>query len=90
MSIRLSLAGAFALGVTVTVQQADAHSVAGDRIFPATLGIDDPGVSDELALPTFTYLPLSSDGTHEYDFSFNYAKRITDNLALSIGKPIFQ
>ena len=37
--------------------QAEAHAVCGNRIFPATLAIDDPGVSDELALPTMTYLP---------------------------------
>jgi len=30
-----------------------ARCVRADRIFPATLGIDDPGVGDELALPTF-------------------------------------
>ena len=67
------------------ISPANAHSVAGDRVFPATLGIDDPGVADELALPTFTYIPLNGDLCHETDISFNYAKRITENLALSIG-----
>lgn len=62
-----------------------AHSVAGNRIFPATLGIDDPGVADELALPTFTYIPPDSDGTQESDVSFNYAKRVTDDFAVSVG-----
>jgi hypothetical protein len=29
-----------------------AHEIVGNRFFPATLAIDDPGVTDELALPT--------------------------------------
>ncbi len=33
-----------------------AHTIVGNRVFPATLTIDDPGVNDELALPTFSYL----------------------------------
>ena len=36
------------------------HAVCGDRIFPATLAIDDPGVGDELALPTVTLDPDKS------------------------------
>ncbi len=62
-----------------------AHSIAGDRVFPATLAIDDPGVADELALPTLTYLPVNSGGFEEFDITFNYAKRVTENLAVSIG-----
>ncbi len=34
-----------------------AHAVCGDRIFPATLAIDDPGVTDELTLPAVNGLP---------------------------------
>jgi len=67
------------------LSKALAHAVAGARIFPATLAIDDPGVGDELALPTLAYMPLNSDGAREYDFSFNYSKRITETIAFSIG-----
>jgi hypothetical protein len=63
-----------------------AHAVAGARVFPATLGIDDPGVGDELALPTFTYMPVNPDGAHEFDLSFDYSKTITSNFALSVGQ----
>src|SRR5262245_9854532 len=31
---------------------AGAHEIVGNRFFPATLTIDDPGVNDELAVPT--------------------------------------
>jgi hypothetical protein len=80
------LAGVFA-GVIIyfSANPALAHAVAGDRIFPATLGIDDPGVADELALPTLTFLPLNADGNQEYDVSVNFAKRITENIAVSVG-----
>ena len=62
-----------------------AHAVCGDRIFPATLGIDDPGVGDELALPTLTWLPQNSDGSQEFDASFSYAKTIFPGFGLSIS-----
>ncbi|MFP3740542.1 hypothetical protein SB860_37530, partial [Burkholderia sp. SIMBA_019] len=29
---------------------AHAHAIAGDRVFPATLSVDDPGVGDEADL----------------------------------------
>ena len=47
----------FGVAAALWLSPAFAHAVCGDRIFPATLGIDDPGVGDELALPTLTYLP---------------------------------
>ena len=62
-----------------------AHAVCGDRIFPATLGIDDPGVGDELALPTLTYLPQNSSGAQEFDASFSYTKTIFPGFGLSVS-----
>ena len=44
-----ALGGASAAGLWLAP---DAHAVCGDRIFPATLAIDDPGVTDELTVPT--------------------------------------
>jgi hypothetical protein len=78
-------AAAACVFLPVFLSPASAHSIAGNRVFPATLGIDDPGVADELALPTVTYIPPDSDGTQETDISFDYAKRITDDFAVSIG-----
>jgi hypothetical protein len=34
-----------------------AHVVCGDRVFPTTLTMDDPGVSDEVSLPTIAMTP---------------------------------
>jgi hypothetical protein len=61
------------------------HAVCGDRIFPATLAIDDPGVTDELALPTVSYVPFNSDAAHEWDASFSWTKTITPGLSVVIG-----
>ena len=54
-----ALAGAAAL---LWLSPAFAHAVCGDRIFPATIAIDDPGVLDELTLPTVRWVPYNSDG----------------------------
>jgi hypothetical protein len=68
---------------------AQAHTVVGNRIFPATLAIDDPGVNDELNLPTFSYLtsanPDGSPGAINYSLGWEYSKTITANLAISVG-----
>ena len=61
------------------------HAVCGNRIFPATLGIDDPGVGDELALPTITYLPQNSSGYEETSATFNYTKTIFPGVGISVG-----
>ncbi len=76
------LAGAIGL---LAHSHADAHAICGNRLFPATLAIDDPGVGDELALPTLTYLPSNSDGNREFDASFSYTKTIFENLGLSVS-----
>jgi hypothetical protein len=60
------------------------HAVCGSRIFPATLGIDDPGVGDEIALPTVSYVPYNSGGVPEIDASFSYTKTIFPGFGLSV------
>ncbi len=65
---------------------ARAHVVAGARVFPVTLTFDDPGVSDEISLPAFSYQRGGADGgtgpSHEFDFGFEYDKTITPDTAL--------
>ena len=43
-----------ALAVVLTATAAQAHGLIGKRFFPATLGVDDPFVADELSLPTIS------------------------------------
>jgi hypothetical protein len=64
---------------------ASPHAVCGDRVFPATLAIDDPGVLDELTLPTVSYVPFNADGAHEWDAGFSWTKTITPALSVVIG-----
>jgi hypothetical protein len=82
---KLALAGV--VGGVLTLACAGAaisHAIVGDRVFPVTLAIDDPGVADELSLPTFTRMK-NADGSTEVDLSFEYDKLITENLALSVS-----
>ena len=81
------LACACAIGagtVLLTQSPASAHAVCGARVFPATLGIDDPSVGDELALPTLTWLPQNSGGSQEFDATFSYSKTIFPGFGLSV------
>jgi hypothetical protein len=65
---------------------AAAHEIAGNRFFPATLMIDDPGVNDELAVPTISMTKSGAEpSVKELDFSGEYSKRITEAFAISVG-----
>ncbi len=83
------LAGALAAAFFAGAAPALAHTIVGDRVFPATLTIDDPGVNDELALPSFAYMtaanPDGSPGSISYTLGWEYAKTITADLGFSIG-----
>ncbi|WP_027803818.1 hypothetical protein [Paraburkholderia dilworthii] len=64
---------------------AAAHAVAGDRVFPSTMAVDDPGVGDEA---NFEYghqrVPGDNGDQSINTFSFEYDKLITSRLALSV------
>ena len=78
-----------ALSTAFLMPAAHAHGIAGDRLFPATLSIDDPAVGDELSLPTFTYQPQSGSGgspeTRSYGYGVEWDKTITQNLGFAIN-----
>jgi hypothetical protein len=83
---KASLAGAVLL---IGISPALAHTIVGNRVFPATLTIDDPGVNDELVLPSFAYLQTSNpDGTLgpiTYSLAWEFDKTITPDLVVTIG-----
>ena len=65
---------------------AGAHEIVGNRMFPATLTIDDPGVADELAIPTISSFMTGDDpSVQQLNISGEYAKRITEDFAISFG-----
>ncbi|HTQ84163.1 MAG TPA: hypothetical protein VMI47_12940 [Pseudolabrys sp.] len=65
---------------------ARSHEIVGNRMFPATLAIDDPGVADELSLPTVSAFKTGDDpSVKELDISGEYSKRITEDFAVSFS-----
>ena len=84
-----SMAGAAAIAVSlvaISQSSASAHCFVGGRFFPATLGIDDPCVADELSLPTVSWFKTGDDPPAlQTDVSVEYSKRITDTFGISVG-----
>jgi hypothetical protein len=84
----LACAGAFAAAASLAgIGPAHSHTIVGNRVFPATLSIDDPGVNDELAIPSFAYI-ANPDNSNEFDYGFEWQKTITYNLSFSIGSAL--
>jgi hypothetical protein len=72
--------------VTAASHRADAHAVAGNRVFPVTLTMDDPGVSDEASVPTFSWVNTGGDQpVNQYNFNFEYDKTITENFGVGVN-----
>jgi len=66
--------------------RAPAHEIVGKRFFPATLAIDDPGVNDEVALPTISMSKTGDDPSFkQLDISGEFSKRITEDFAVSFA-----
>jgi len=83
-SARASLWGCAAALLHLT--PALAHEIVGNRFFPATLGIDDPGVADELSFPTFDSFKTGDvPPVRQRDVSGEFSKRITQDFAISFG-----
>ena len=93
---RSNLAVMLACASALAPSAAFAHVVAGNRLFPVTMTFDDPGVADEVSIPSFIYQRSGANGgtgpTHEFDFGFEYDKTITYNTALiaNYGWDVFQ
>ena len=87
MSIRHACAGLSGLAIAlIPLSEAVAHEIVGNRFFPATLGIDDPGVNDELAVPTVdSFKTGDNPPVRQRDISGEFSKRITEDFAVSFG-----
>ena len=88
MSHKASLACAGAIAAAATfagIGPALSHTIVGNRVFPATLAIDDPGVNDELGC--FRLSPISQIRTTRTSSTStsNVQKTITADLWFSIG-----
>ncbi|SFK08886.1 hypothetical protein [Methylocapsa palsarum] len=88
--LTLRFAGAVsAIALLAGVSPTLAHTIVGNRLFPATLTVDDPGVNDELTLPSFAFSQSANfDGSlasMNYNVGWEYAKTITADLGISVG-----
>ncbi len=82
-----SMRGLMGVLALLTPLSALAHGYAGERFFPATLATDDPFAGDEFGLLTHYVKARDDDGqlTSTLEQSAEWSKRITPNLALSLG-----
>ncbi len=84
---RAALSAAITLACLAGASSASAHAVVGDRVFPATLAIDDPGVGDEFDTQ-FGHIKSPNDDGDNMNIntvSYEWDKLITKNLAFSVG-----
>lgn len=88
---RKILAAALAAACSFVSSPVWAHAICGNRLFPATLTIDDPGVADELSLPTIQYAPIPSGagGGQTVTYGYEWDKTITENFQFSISSDYF-
>ncbi|MFM0146923.1 hypothetical protein [Paraburkholderia sp. RL18-085-BIA-A] len=78
----VAAAASFAL---CTPSLVDAHAIAGNRVFPSTMAVDDPGVGDEANFEYGHQRVPGDDGDQSINtFSFEYDKLITPRLAVSV------
>jgi hypothetical protein len=87
MSISHTRAGLWgAVVALIPISGGLAHEIVGNRFFPATLSIDDPGVNDELSLPTVDSFKTGDvPPVRQRDISAEFSKRITEDFAISFG-----
>jgi hypothetical protein len=74
-------------GWVACMAAASAHAVIGDRVFPVTLAVDDPGVGDEADV-TFGHIVSPDDNGDNMNVnavSYEYDKLITQNLDFSVA-----
>lgn len=65
---------------------ASAHAIAGQRLFPSTLNLDDPGIGAELPL-VFSHIRV--DGVEQNDLDMSVTKPITPGFSLTAGTDYF-
>src|SRR5215831_9187910 len=81
-----AVSAALAAAAVLTASDARAHCFVGGRFFPATLGIDDPCVADELSIPTVTWSRTGdTPSARQTDVSFEFSKRITEYFGVSVS-----
>ena len=84
----LACAGAFAAAATFAgIGPALSHTIVGNRVFPATLAIDDPGVNDEWLSPCSPTRQIRTARTSSTSIS-PMQKTITCRFGFSIARHV--
>jgi hypothetical protein len=85
----LAASGAVFTVIEMGACSARAHGFVGDYFFPPTIATDDPFATDELLLPSVSYIKMPpSDGspaTETTDVGFEFDKEIFPKFALGIS-----
>jgi hypothetical protein len=78
--------GALTFGPALVSTSAQAHGIAGNRVFPGTLAFDDPAAADEAVVPNFSYFNHPANGGDVTDSRINYAfqRLLTPTLAIVV------
>ena len=78
----------FFIALLVIAQtQAFSHGITGKRLFPTTMLIDDPFMTDELSF-FFNYTKLENEFSgriNNYDISGEFAKTLLPHFGFSVG-----
>jgi len=85
--LRATLIAAGAIACFAASTTASAHAIVGDRIFPATMTVDDPGVSDEFDTQ-FGHIKSpdgNGDDMNVNTWSYEWDKTITRNWQFSVS-----
>jgi hypothetical protein len=69
------------LALAAVPAAAHAHAIAGVRVFPVTLTLDDPGVADEATLPQVVFQP-GAGPSNQTSLLWEWDKTITPSAAL--------
>ena len=74
------LSAATAAAALLAPAMAQAHAIAGQRVFPSTLTFDDPGIGAELPL---VFSHINVDGVQQNSLNLSLTKPITPSLSLT-------
>lgn len=85
--VAAAVISAVTLASLLTPLSAAAHAIAGDRVFPSTMAVDDPGVGDEANFE-YGHLRVPGDNGDQSinTFDVEWDKLLTPRLAVSFNE----
>jgi hypothetical protein len=82
----LAASGAVFTAIGMSTCSTQAHGFVGDYFFPPTIATDDPFATDELLLPSVSYIKAPGNpATQVTDIGFEFDKEILPHFALGVS-----